>query len=165
MSQGNLIRVWCKSTGVLDDMIGESGREEYDLDSLGQQSGIPIRKPNSTNPTLHLLLDTDTLISKTLLIQHVVGLVKDKDFDLVSHQLAAFDHVHSSPGGADNDLNFKAISIAVCDLRWNSDTRGQPFDEVSHDLNDSKDLTGQLTAWRKYKSLRGVDHIRRVVKA
>lgn len=85
MSQSNLIRVWCKSTSVLDDMIGESGREEYDLDSLGQQSGIPIRKPNSTYRTLHLLLDTDTLISKTLLIQHVVGLVKDKDFDLVSH--------------------------------------------------------------------------------
>ena len=164
MSQGDLIRIWSKSTGVLDDMIGEGGREQDDLDILWQEPRARIRKPSPIFEAFYLLLDTNALISKAGLVQHVVGLVEDKDFNLVSHQLAAFDHVHGSSRGADNNLSLEPISIAVCDLRGDSNSTLQTLDEVSHDLDDSEDLTGQLAAWRKYKSLRGVDHRVRIVK-
>ena len=165
MSQGDLIRIWSKSTGVLDDVIGERGREQDDLNSLWQEPRARFRKPSPIFEGCYLLLDPNALISKAGLVQHIVGLVEDKDFNLVSHQLAAFNHIHGSSRGADNNLSLESLSIAVWDLRWDSNSTLQTLNEVSHDLDDSEDLTGQLAAWRKYKSLGSVDHSVRIVKA
>ena len=164
MPQGDLIRIWSKSTSVLDNMVGKSGGEQDDLNGLWEQPRVDFRSLAQAIRSESLLFDPSTLISKTLLIQHIVGLVKDKNFDLVCNELAAFDHVHSSSRGTDNDLNPKTVSTAVWHLRWDCDSRCQPLDEAPHDLNNSQDLTGQLATWRKHKSLRGGKHGRRIVK-
>lgn len=100
-----------------------------------------------------VLLDSLALISKTLLIQHVVGLVQNKNLDTTAVQQLPPDHVHDGTGRTNNDLALKFL-IAPAGI-GNGSGDHKAFHVLAHLLNHTHDLTCQFATGRKDKGLRG----------
>ncbi len=101
----------------------------------------------------HLLLDLEALITKTLHSYHIVGLVKDKDFDLAWLQQASPDKVHGSTGSADDNLRIDALVFAGS-IHRNAGSYVDVVKELTHDLEDPHDLPSKFTSRSEDQNLR-----------
>lgn len=95
-----------KLAGIFHDILGECGGKEEDLDLLGQHAThLVSARITSRVSKQSLLLDSQALIAKSLLIQHVVGLVQHKNPKLRDIQLSAPDDVHDRTRGSNDDTS------------------------------------------------------------
>lgn len=75
--EGDLVRIRCKILRVLNYVVRECGRKQNDLRVWWKQSVDIVRYCACPSKFAHLPLDTHALITKALLIEHVVCLVKN----------------------------------------------------------------------------------------
>ena len=87
------------------------------------------------------LLDSDTLLSKTLLVKHVVRLVEHKHLDSTRIDALGLDQVERLSGCAHNQLGSNLVS--TLDLVRQRELRGH-ISELGHGLDHLHDLTGKL---------------------
>jgi len=98
------------------------------------------------------LLDSKSLFSQTLLIQHVIGLVENEHLDVPRIELLLDDHVHESSRSSDDDVSGDGSGMSVEGvLDTEEDLNGN---ELSHRSNDLLDLTSQLSRRSETDSLR-----------
>lgn len=76
MLQRNLVCFWSKSLGIIYYVIRKGGGEQDNLNRLGQKTMSALITYRMVSEQSSLL-DTDTLIPKPLLFQHIIGLVED----------------------------------------------------------------------------------------
>lgn len=100
-------------------------------------------------------LDTGTLVTETLLVEHVVGLVKHQDSELSRIHNPPLNHILYSAGGAHHNRAGHSRGASGT-IRRNSCTNHQTVEELTHDLDDTNDLTGQLTSRGKNQGLRSL---------
>lgn len=100
------VSVRCKLASIFHDILRECGRKEENLDVLGQHAThLVSTRVGSRILKQNLLLDSQALIAKSLLIQHVVGLIQYKDLKLRDIQLSAPDDVHDRTRGSNDDTS------------------------------------------------------------
>lgn len=69
--------IWRKLSSVVHDFLGEGRREEQDLDALGQHARMFVSKQSLAEVCRYRLLSySHTLVTQSLLVQHVVGFVQ-----------------------------------------------------------------------------------------
>jgi hypothetical protein len=103
------------------------------------------------------LEDVVDLLSETTR-QHLIGLIEDKELDLVGLEGASLDHIVDTAWSTDNDVDtiLEDLDIITDDSSTNA---GVALDvhEVSDGNNDLLDLLSQLTGWGQDKSLALLD--------
>jgi len=99
----------------------------------------------------HLRFDSHTLLPKTLLIQHVIGLIQADESQHPSVNLSALDQVHDRSWSSDNDHSLHR-SVALNRTR---DRRldGQSWNELTNSANNALDLSCQFSTWGKAQGL------------
>ena len=158
MLESDLIGVGSELGRELDDALGKRRGEEENLCLLGEGTGevIMVRKdadqPRVQIRWLDLLLDANALVTKTLLVQHVVRLIEHEDFQLADIQLPTLDQVQYRPGRADHDLRLNLLPLLG--HLWNGILNGERVNEASHHLHNAHDLSRQLPTRCKTQSLR-----------
>lgn len=101
---------------------------------------------------MNSLLDADTLVTQTLLVKHVVGLVNNENLQLRDVKLPAFDKVHDSSRSSHDDA--ASNTRLARDGTGNSGLDNQILAELTDGLDDGLDLAGKLSAGSKQKGLR-----------
>lgn len=89
------------------------------------------------------LLDSHGVISKTLLVQHVVGLVKDEELDATGLGLPLDEDVHDGSWCADNDVRVDEGRLPVeriLDTKEDGHVR-----ELTHRTDVLLDLSRELS--------------------
>lgn len=105
-------------------------------------------------------LDTNTLVTQTLLVEHVIGLIKNKNLESSGDHSTSLDHIHNGTRCANDHrgFQFRRTAVGVC---RNGRTNEKPRKELSHNLNDTDDLTSQFTSWGQDQGLRCLLHLLR----
>lgn len=139
--KGDLIGVRGKLGGISVNVERERGREQDNLD-------IPRQR----------CLDTDTLIAKTLLVEHVVGLVQDQHLELGRVEDASLDHFMHGTRGSNHNSSCHPLraSGGICRDR---SSNAKAFKELSHHVDDTDDLTCEFTGRSQDQGLRSVAHL------
>lgn len=110
--------------------------------------------------TVNLRFDTDALIAKTLLVEHVIGLVKNEHFELVGDDSTPLDHVPYGSGSANYNRALQSFGTTLS-IGRNSCANNESIKELTHDLDDAKNLTGKLSGRGQDQSLRCLLHFLR----
>lgn len=95
--------------------------------------------------------NTHALVSETLLVQHVIGLVNNKDPKLRRVELAASDNIGDRAWRADDDVGLDGLTAGETTGYGGSDV--EPFTEVSNGANYVLDLARELAAGGKSQRL------------
>jgi hypothetical protein len=95
------------------------------------------------------------LITKTLLVKHVVGLVKHQNLQLGGVHNALLDHILHSTWGANHH---RAVHPggASSSVRRDGSANDETVEELTHDLHDTDDLAGQFTGRGQNQGLGGL---------
>lgn len=153
MLQAHGVCIGRKSLGILNDAVGESGREEQNLNVLGQHT-VPScqRGAHVREFVLDVLLDLHALLAHTLLIQHAVGLVYNEHLQLAGVELAAADGVQDGTRRTNHDG--APNSGSAVDSTGDSSLDNEFRNELSNSLDDILDLTSELTSGGQQQGLR-----------
>lgn len=105
-------------------------------------------------------LDTNTLITQTLLVEHVIGLIKNKNLESGGNHSTFLDQIHNGTRGTNDHrgFQFRGAAVGVC---RNGRTDNKPLKELSHNLNNTDDLTSQFTSRGQDQGLRRLLHLLR----
>lgn len=133
--EGDLVGVRSKGLSIAVDVGGESSGEENDLDGLREHG-----------------FDTDALVTETLQVQHIVGLVQNKDLQLGRVQDTLLYHLLYSARSADHNRAHQARRT-VRSAHRDSSTNDQIFEELTHNRNNTDNLAGELTSWSQNHGL------------
>lgn len=99
----------------------------------------------------NVLLDLEALLTETLLVEHVVGLIDDENLQLTGIKLAALNNVHAGARRADNDRTLDTCRSV--DGARNGGLYDELRNELTNRLDDVLDLTRQLSSGCKDKGL------------
>jgi hypothetical protein len=137
--------------GIFHDILGEGGRKKKDLNVLGEHAIKFQRFVGKLQLGGDLLLDPKALVPESLLIQHVVSLIKDKDAELRDIQLSASNDIHHCTWSTDNDTSSDGFSARECARDRSSNLL--ILDKATYGVNNSFNLSRQFSARCKSKSL------------
>lgn len=139
--KGDFIGVRGKLGGISVNVEGERG---------GKQNNLDIPREHS--------LDTNALIAKALLVEHVVGLVQDQHLELGGVEDASLDHFMDGARSSNHDSSCHPLGTSRSICRDRS-SNAKAFKELSHHVDDTDDLTCELTGRSENQGLRGVAHL------
>lgn len=101
-----------------------------------------------------LLFDANTLFTHPLLIQHVISLVYDEDFDIVHRKPFLPDTIQRSARGSNDNMRRERLTP----LHHGRDRELRLcLGELPHCLNDTHDLPSELASGGKDESLRFIE--------
>ncbi len=110
--------------------------------------------------TVNLRFNTDALIAETLLVEHVVGLVKHEHLELVGNKGTPFNHVPYGSRSANDNGALQSFRTAVS-IGRDGCANDESVNELTHDLDDAKNLTGKLSRRGQNQCLRSLLHLLR----
>ena len=99
---------------------------------------------------LLLLLNTNALVSQTLLVNHIISLVQYKDFHRTRFDLALLDQIHDGTGSSYNNLGIDFLPL--CKTILYSSGCGD-LCIFCHLRDDIQDLANQLSIGCQANSL------------
>lgn len=133
----NLCGLTHEVLGHAEDLWGQSGREESDLDIAGQE----------LENVLDLVFETTG--------QHLIGLIEDEKLQVLSLEEASLHHVVNTAGGADNDVGATALELLDVVLDDSASDASLDLDVhvLTDGVNDVSNLHRQLAGWRHNQGL------------
>ena len=115
--------------------------------------GVSVIQSRTTHLLeLYLPLDAETLVTQTLLVKHVVGLVNNKNLQLRGVELLALAKIHDGSRSSHDDA--ASNTRLARDGAGNGGLDNQVLAELTNGLNNGLDLAGKLSAGSKQKGLR-----------
>jgi len=141
--EGELVTLDQNSDGVVHELLGDlerirghGGGEKSDLDGGGEEG----------EDVVDLVLETTR--------EHLVGLIKDEDLDLVGAEDLAAEHVIHTSGGSDDDVDTALeLGNVVSDASATNAGVAAGVEVVTKSNDDLLDLLSQLTSGSEDQSL------------
>lgn len=125
-------RTWIDRGSILDNGL------EIEVDSSGRFRTLP--------------LDSHALISETLLVQHVVGFIKNQKLQLANIELLAANDIHNGTWGSNDDGGSDRFTSRQG--AGDGGSHFQIFDESANSHDNTLNLTSKLSARRQSQGLR-----------